>query len=188
MLFRGRIDALGIFRIPFLGHCRRSDCIRVVASSPVVILERTSLFGGELALSYFPDLARESLVAAGDHVRAVGWLEPDYPYTKGEVPAEFLARLRQFVAQSGYSSNALYFGAYGGYYTCEFCNRAHGVSNFGVPSGDLLYVAPEMIVHSIEVHGYSPPAEFITAVMRCPLPETEEYQIITEPFCTNIAK
>ena len=37
-------------------------------------------------------------------------------------------------------------------------------------------------VDYIEVHGYRPPEEFIAAVMRSPLPENEEYQVITEPF------
>ena len=47
---------------------------------------------------------------------------------------------------------------------------------------DLLFVAPEMVVHYIEEHGYSPPAEFVEAVLRAPLPDTEEYQLMTEPF------
>ena len=41
---------------------------------------------------------------------------------------------------------------------------------------------PEMVVHYIEQHHYCPPGEFISAVLRSPLPNTEEYQIITEPF------
>ncbi len=32
----------------------------------------------------------------------------------------------------------------------------------------LVYVAPELIVHYIEAHGYRPPDEFIQAVLRCP--------------------
>jgi hypothetical protein len=133
-------------------------------------------------MSFFPDMGYESLVAAGDHVRAIGWLHPDHDYTQGEVSAEFLARLKEFTARSSDSAEALYFGAFGGFHTCEFCGRAHGIGNFGVPSGDLLFVAPEMVVHYIEQHGYSPPAEFVAAVLRSPLPDTEEYQIITEPF------
>jgi hypothetical protein len=50
-----------------------------------------------------------------------------------------------------------------------------GIGNFGVPSGDLLFVAPEMVVHYIEQHGYRPPAEFVAAVFRSPLPDTEDY-------------
>jgi hypothetical protein len=133
-------------------------------------------------MSFFPDMGCESLVAAGNHVRAVGCLHPDHAYTKGEVPAEFLVRLTEFAAQSGDSADTLDFGAFAGFHTCEFCGRSHGIGNFGVPSGDLLFVAPEMIVHYIEQHGYRPPAEFVDAVLRSPLPDTEEYQLITEPF------
>jgi hypothetical protein len=133
-------------------------------------------------MSFLPDMGCESLVASGDHVRAIGWLHPDHPYAKGEVSAEFLARLKEFTSRSADNGEALYFGAFGGYYTCEFCGRAHGIGNFGVPAGDLLFVAPEMVVHYIEQHGYRPPAEFVAAVLRAPLPDTEEYQIITEPF------
>jgi hypothetical protein len=133
-------------------------------------------------MSFFPDLGYESMVAAGDHIRAIGWLHPDHPYPQGEVSGEFLARLKEFAARSGDSSRALYFGGFGGFHTCEFCGRAHGIANFGVPSDDLLFVAPEMVVQYVEEHGYCPPTEFVAAVLRSPLPDTEEYQIITEPF------
>jgi hypothetical protein len=134
-------------------------------------------------MSFFPDMGCESLVVTGRHVRAIGWLHPDHPYTKGEVSAAFLARLKEFVARSSISAEALYFVACDGFHTCEFCGRAEGIGNFGVPSGDLLFVAPEMVEHYIEQHSYSPPAEFVAAVLRSPLPDTEEYQIITAPFC-----
>jgi hypothetical protein len=133
-------------------------------------------------MSYFPDMGCESLVAAGHHVRAIGWLHPDHDYSKGALSAEVLSRVKEFASLSGASAEALYFGAYGGYHACEFCGRAHGIGNFGVPSGDLLFVAPEMIVHYIEAHCYRPPPEFQDAVLGSPLPDSEEYQLITEPF------
>ncbi len=133
-------------------------------------------------MTYFPDLGRKSMAASGDHVRAIGWLHPDHPFTRGAVPPEFVRRLKEFGAQSGQSAEALYFGAFGGIHTCEFCGRAHAAGNFGVPSGDLLFVAPEMVAHYVEQHGYCPPTEFIAAVLRSPLPDTEEYQVLTEPF------
>jgi hypothetical protein len=133
-------------------------------------------------MSFFPDMGCEAAIAAGNHVRAIGWLHPDHPYTKGEVPSEFLSRLKQFTALSNESAEALWFGAAGGFHTCEFCGGALGVANFGVPRGELLFVAPEMIVHYIEDHGYQPPKEFMESVIRSPLPDTEEYQVITEPF------
>jgi hypothetical protein len=133
-------------------------------------------------VSYFPDMSTGCMVASGEHIRAIGWLHPDHPFTKGEVSAEFLGRLKEFVAQSSSSAEALCFGAFGGLHTCEYCNQAHGIRNLGVLHGDLLYVAPEMIVHYIEQHGYCPPADFIAAVLKSPLPDSEEYQVMTEPF------
>jgi hypothetical protein len=133
-------------------------------------------------MSFFPDLGFKTQIVSGDHVRAIGWLHPDHSYTQGEVSPLFLARLKDFAARSGDSAEALYFGAFGGFHTCEFCGQAHGIRNFGVPSGDLLFVAPEMVVHYIEKHGYSPPAEFVHAVLQSPLPDSEEYQLVTEPF------
>ena len=84
--------------------------------------------------------------------------------------------------RAGDSAEALYFGAFGGFHTCEFCGQAHGISNFGVLGGDVLFVAPEMVVHYVERHGYRPPTEFIAAVLRSPLPASEEYQCLSEPF------
>lgn len=133
-------------------------------------------------MSFFPDMGHKTMVAVGEHVRAIGWLDPKHPYPTGDVPSEFLSRLKEFVARCSQSADALYFGGFGGFHTCEFCDKAHGIGNFGVPSGDLLFVAPEMVVHYIQQHGYSPPTEFVAAVLGSPLPDTEEYQVLTEPF------
>ena len=51
-------------------------------------------------MSFFPDMGCKSMVASGGHVRAIGWLHPDHAYTKGQVPTEFLARLKEFVQQA----------------------------------------------------------------------------------------
>src|SRR6266508_988065 len=103
-------------------------------------------------MSFFQDMGHESIVAAGEHVRAIGWLHSNHAYTQGAVSIEFLGRLKQFVAQSSESADALYFGAFGGFHTCEFCGNAFGINNFGVPSDGLLFVAPEMVLHYVERH------------------------------------
>lgn len=133
-------------------------------------------------MTWFPDMARESMVAEGEHVRAVGWLDSDQPYTRGPVPPEFVARLREFVRLSNASADALYFGAFGGYHTCEFCQENHDSRNFGVPAGDLLFVAPAMIGHYVEQHGYAPPAQFVAAVAASPPPDTPEYRAACAGF------
>jgi hypothetical protein len=133
-------------------------------------------------MTFFPDLGRCSLVAQGDHVRAVGWLHPDHPYTNGPVPAEFLARLKEFITRPSLSGDDFCFPGYGGFHTCEFCGKVHGCGNLGLPADDLLFVFPDMLVHYIEEHGYRPPDTFIEALMRSPLRDTKEFQVLSEPF------
>jgi hypothetical protein len=135
-----------------------------------------------LPMTWFPDMARESMVAAGDHVRAVGWLGAKQPYTQGPVPPDFVARLREFARLSGVSAEVLHFGYFRGFHTCEFCGRNRNSYNFGVPAGDVLFVAPAMIGHYVERHGYAPPAEFIAAVAASPLPGTPEYHAACAAF------
>jgi hypothetical protein len=105
-------------------------------------------------MSFFPE-GTVLMAATGDHIRAIGWLHPHYPFSKGEVPPEFLARLKEFAAQCCESAEALYFGAWAGIHSCEFCGKAHCAAEFGVPCDDVLYVAPQMVVHYIEQHGYA---------------------------------
>ena len=139
-------------------------------------------------MTWFADMGGVSMAAAGDHVRAVGWLHPDHPYPRGAVPAEFAARLREFARLAGHCVEALGFGMFRGVHACEFCRprlppgRARGSLNFGVPAAELLYVAPEMVAHYVDAHGYAPPPEFVAAVLASPLPGTPEYAAAVENF------
>jgi hypothetical protein len=45
-----------------------------------------------------------------------------------------------------------------------------------IPSNDVVYVCPELILHYINAHGYSPPREFCEAVLACPDIRTMEYK------------
>src|SRR5690349_1490676 len=101
-------------------------------------------------MSWFPDMGRESMIASGEHVRAIGWLSSDHPYNRGTAPDDFVARLREFARLSGDSTIALDFGAFGGYHVCEFCQEFSGGGNFGVPYGHVLFVAPDMVSHYVE--------------------------------------
>lgn len=133
-------------------------------------------------LTWYPDLGNTAMVCRGPFVRAVGWLHADHPFTKGSVPAETVTRLKDFVQLADESTTALGWGLLMGIHTCEFCGRDRGLRNFGVPTNNLLYVVPEMIVHYIEEHGYAPPVEFIAALMSSPLPNTAEYRVAVEGF------
>lgn len=132
-------------------------------------------------MSFYPDMGYASPVATGQHVRAIGWLHPNHAYTQGEVSVEFLTRLNEFIAR-GTTFDSLCFPGFGGFHTCEFCEKVHGIRNFGVPSSNLLFIFPEMIIHYVQQHGYRPPAEFVDAILATPLPDTEEYKLLTEPF------
>ena len=133
-------------------------------------------------MSWYPDLSTQTMVAAGVHVRAVGWLSSDYPFPRGDVPAEFVARLRDFVRLADDSAEALNFPGFRGLHSCELCGSVRDRRNFGVPAGELLYVAPGMVAHYVEQHGYCPPAEFVAAVLVSPLPGTAEYQAAVAEF------
>ena len=111
----------------------------------------------------------------GGGALAVGWLHPDYPYSRGAVPVDFLGRLDAFLARSYESICALNWGAKGGYHTCEFCGKAWGTGIVGVLGGGMLFCVPKMIAHYVADHGYAPPAEFVSAVLSGPLPGTPAY-------------
>lgn len=133
-------------------------------------------------MSWFPDMGTKAMIDAGDHVRAVGWLSAKHPFDKGEVPVEFLARLREFATKCGDSTEALGWSIYFGCHSCELCNQSMASGNFGVPGGVLLFAAPQMVPHYVEVHHYRPPDEFIAAVMSSSMPGTEDYRAAVEPF------
>jgi hypothetical protein len=49
------------------------------------------------------------------------------------------------------------------------------VANLFVPSERAVFVAPELVVHSIEMHSSCPPAEFVAAVMAFPPMNSEAF-------------
>ncbi|MEM9069790.1 MAG: hypothetical protein AAGE52_14855 [Myxococcota bacterium] len=68
-----------------------------------------------------------------------------------------------------------------GWHRCTLCRFGHvgtvtygrlqvsvGASNLFVPADARIYVAPSLIVHTIDAHGYRPPEEFLEAVRACP--------------------
>jgi hypothetical protein len=72
---------------------------------------------------YFPDLGTETQIDRGAHVRAVGWLSSSQPFSQGDVPAEFVARLRTVCENWGAGLDALWWPAAGGTHECELCSR-----------------------------------------------------------------
>src|SRR5436190_1046779 len=121
-------------------------------------------------MSWYPDLGNETDVISGAHVRAIGWLTSAQPFPTGPTSVEFQDALDAQVRNRAESKKALEFGWLAGGQDCEFCGKCYCSGNLGIPSGAVLYVAPEMIGHYVNAHSYAPPGEFIEAVMRCPGP------------------
>ena len=121
---------------------------------------------------YFPDLGRECQVDQGPYVRAIGWLSASHPYPKGGVTKEFVDALQRNIDMAWQPVAA------GGRHTCEFCksNPAKGGGNVWIPGNGVVYVAPELVLHYIDAHGYKPPDEFVDATLACPEQKSDEYR------------
>jgi len=125
---------------------------------------------------YYPDLGNKCQVEQGPYVRAIGWLSSEHSVEKGEVPQTFIEALRKHIRTAWQPVAML------GEHVCEFCPTRMdgrfiaGSSNVWIPGDGVLYVAPELVVHYIEAHGYKPPDEFITATLECPEQHSEAYR------------
>jgi hypothetical protein len=133
-------------------------------------------------MAWYPDLGTVTQIDRGAHVRAVGWLSAAQPFPLGDVSTECLGRLLVFARHWQASVKALGWGISMGWHDCEWCSGATATGNFGVPRRGLLYVAPQMLPHYIEVHHYRPPDQFLVALMESPVPGSAEYQCAVEPF------
>jgi hypothetical protein len=128
-----------------------------------------------LRLMYYPDLGSETMIVSGPGVRAIGWLEQEQPFPIAETPFEFHRRLAGFARDWSISSRACHWPVCAGPHVCSLCGAVQGYGEFAVPGDGVMYVAPYLISHYVEAHGYCPPSEFIEAVVRCPPFESAEY-------------
>ncbi len=120
---------------------------------------------------YFPDLS-----PCRYYGLSVGWLEKDHAFARGTVPDGFLERLLEQCRHPVIR--------HGGVHLCEFCptpeearaacvrelpNGERVVLGSGVirvhPRQGLAFVAPTLVFHYIQTHGYLPPETFVEAVM-----------------------
>jgi hypothetical protein len=113
----------------------------------------------------------------------IGWLDDAHAYPQAEPSPGFVARLLDFCRTP--INRTL------GFHECTFCNdnpktyleieKDGQKVGFGHAEiwvfGDegKTYAAPTLIYHYVTRHHYTPPAEFIQAVLTGPLPDTPEY-------------
>lgn len=114
---------------------------------------------------------------------AVGWLDTEYPYSKGDVDEQFVVKLVDLLVNPWQPTVAL------GRHECQFCRFSGGpstfefrnttvsmgVSNVFVPASGFIYVAPSLILHYMDSHGYAPPEQFQRAVLECPPVKSMQY-------------
>lgn len=114
---------------------------------------------------------------------AIGWLDAESPYPKGDVDEQFMAKLVELLVDPWQPAVAM------GRHECPFCRFSGGpatfqfgnttarmgVSNLFVPATGVIYVAPSLILHYIDSHGYAPPEEFRRGVMECPTMKSIQY-------------
>jgi hypothetical protein len=134
---------------------------------------------------YFPDLSTECSADEGACIRAIGWLSSAHDFPKGEVPPQFLEKLREHLKDPWQTV------AFWGYHKCDLCpphvNAACGKDNLWIPGNGVVYVAPAMVLHYIEAHQYKPPDEFIAAVLECPEQKSPEYLKRMDAFPNRLA-
>jgi hypothetical protein len=127
---------------------------------------------------YFADLTPYQYMISQPlpQVLNIGWLSPDYPYATGDCDPD-VSRLLEV------HHEALWANQTRGYNGCHFCpdpyvdptlDNEHGrfvlgSSELWVPTaGETIFAAPSLVIHYLREHGYSPPAEFVAAVLGLP--------------------
>lgn len=136
-------------------------------------------------MTYFADLSvcRYYPIDHEDKLIAVGWLDPHFEHALGDVDPDVVANLCELLVSPWEPCISP------GWHDCQYCrfttgprqfeyNRTAitlGMSNVFVPGENCVYVAPSLILHYIDAHGYSPPEPFCQAVMECPTMRSMDY-------------
>jgi hypothetical protein len=102
---------------------------------------------------------------------AIGWLESGHPFRRGPVAEALYSRLAELLANPWQPMVSA------GLHSCSLCrfDQPAGTANVFVPGRGFLYVAPQLVLHYIAAHEYSPPAEFEAAVLACPPMRSMDY-------------
>lgn len=107
----------------------------------------------------------------------IGWLDPEHPWTRGQVAAHDRERLAAFCQHPIWSSLASN--------RCCLClppafirlssGQPLGAGLVYVITANCIYACPDLIIHYVDEHDYAPPADLLRALHTCPLPQTPWY-------------
>lgn len=111
-------------------------------------------------------------------LRAVGWLERGQSYPRETIDLRVFNKLTELLRDAWQPLLSC------GLHECDLClsEGKQGNRNLFIPGDGFLYVCPELILHYIEGHQYSPPVEFCEAVLACPPMNSREYLGVVEPL------
>ena len=125
---------------------------------------------------HYPDLTQCEWFQAKVPILMVGWLQSGRDFTRGDLSNEVFRKLVTLLKRPWDPHPS------GGLHRCEFSRFSGGpfsvtfeddtapigTANLFIPTGQHVFLAPSTILHYIDAHGYSPPAEFQEAVLSCP--------------------
>jgi len=120
-----------------------------------------------------PELAYSSSVPERFVGVMIGWLGDTVP-TTGAVSGEIIEKLRWACDHHTIDQGCL------GEHECGICKDYPDRGEVLIADGDKMYVAPRMILHYIEAHGYCPPQEFLDAVAQIEI--TTDMQAVPPSF------
>jgi hypothetical protein len=139
-------------------------------------------------MAYFPDLFPYAYGHRSQPgVVHVGWLDNIHPYLHGDVDPRLIQKMRLLASKP--------VELYRGMHVCELCAEPPGLAKtktqngvvidpncswarwvgerssngeIRVSRGGIIFAAPVLIIHNIEVHRYLPPSLFLEAVEEAP--------------------
>ena len=134
----------------------------ILINIPTFILIDTTL--GD-KMSYIPDLeegewwhvvnlAYSKSIPDTFNAVLVGWIGNKI-LSKGNVSIETMKKLEWAADNRDIDQGSL------GEHECEICNNHTDRGEILIIDGEIMYVAPRMIVHYIKEHSYLPPKEFL---------------------------
>lgn len=150
-------------------------------------------------MAYFPDLTRyayghRAQIDDGDEVLSVGWLERGREFARGDAPVGLVDALLRCATRP--------VQMFKGFHSCDLCPSSvplevhrttmlldgreialgNGEVRVRAPDGRW-YAAPTLVAHYVAVHGYLPPAPFVSAVLR----RAAEFYVLAGAQLTRLA-